>query len=278
MNGSSEKTWRIAIVAPGRSIECALADEAREITASAFGERVDLAFHPQCFLTDGHFAGDDDIRMAALVEVANDPSYDAVWFARGGYGACRIAETAIARMAPPARQKTWLGYSDMGFILAGLDRAGFERVAHGPMPIDLLREQGEHAFLRALGWLTETGWADRAGDTAASATLAFNLTVLSHLLETPLQPDFDGRELWIEDVGEYMYRIDRALFHVTSSAAVRRCAGIRLGRISETPENDPDFSRTEEEVVRYWCERSGIPYLGRADIGHDARNAIVPFR
>lgn len=274
MSGSSEKTCRIAIVAPGRSIDCALADEARAVVARVCGDAVQLDFHPQCFLTDGHFAGDDDVRLAALVEVANEQEYDAIWFARGGYGACRIAETAIGRMDEAARSKRWLGYSDMGFLLAGLDRAEIGRIAHGPMPIDLSREAGEPAFLRALEWL-------RGGDAAeqgrAAPAIALNLTVLGNLLGTGLEPDFAGRELWIEDVGEYMYRIDRALFHVTSSAAVKRCSGIRLGRFSDVPANDPAFNRTDEQVVRYWCERSGIPYLGRADIGHDVDNAVVPF-
>lgn len=274
MNGSSEKTCRIAVVAPGRSIECALADKARDIAGRQFGQHVELAFHPQCFLADGHFAGDDGVRLAALVEVANDPAYDAVWFARGGYGACRISETAIGRMERPAKDKAWLGYSDMGFVLAGLDRAGFPNVAHGPMPIDLLREGGERAFERGLRWLANGGVR---GERRSERAIALNLTVLSNLLGTPLEPDFSGRVLMIEDVSEHMYRIDRSLFHVTSSEAVRRCTGVRLGKFSEVPENDPDFRRTEEEVVRYWCERSGIPYLGRADIGHDADNSIVPF-
>jgi muramoyltetrapeptide carboxypeptidase len=83
--------------------------------------------------------------------------------------------------------------------------------------------------------------------------------------------------LMLEDVSEHLYRTDRALFHITSQESVRRLAGIRLGRCNEVPENDRDFGQTEEELFRYWCERSGIPYLGRADIGHDAGNKIVPF-
>ncbi len=83
--------------------------------------------------------------------------------------------------------------------------------------------------------------------------------------------------LLLEDVGEYMYRIDRYFFHVTSNPNVQRCAGIRLGRCSAMPKNDPDFGLDEEEVARFWCERSGIPYLGRADIGHDNENKVVPF-
>ena len=57
--------------------------------------------------------------------------------------------------------------------------------------------------------------------------------------------------------------------------AVRKVAGIRLGRCTEVPANDPDFGETEEEVFRFWCTRSAIPYLGRADIGHDADNKVV---
>jgi muramoyltetrapeptide carboxypeptidase len=81
----------------------------------------------------------------------------------------------------------------------------------------------------------------------------------------------------LEDVGEYLYRLDRALFQITSSPNVRSVKGIKLGRISETPENDKPFGATEEEMMRYWCTRAGIAYLGRADIGHDVENKVVPF-
>jgi muramoyltetrapeptide carboxypeptidase len=57
----------------------------------------------------------------------------------------------------------------------------------------------------------------------------------------------------------------------------RQLAGIRLGRCADVPENDPPFGEDEEAVVRFWCERAGIPFLGRADIGHDSANKVVPF-
>lgn len=277
--GSSEKVFRIGLVAPGTRMSPELARKAEALAEETYGGRVELHFHPQCFKQAGHFAGEDHERIDALVEVANNPGIDAVWFARGGYGACRVAEFAIPRMDGAARAKSWLGYSDAGFLLAGLHRAGFARVAHGPMPVDLFRDEGgEAAFLRGLAWLVE-------GDKRAlepslkpgQKAMAFNLTILSQLLGTALEPDFAGRVLMLEDVGEYMYRIDRYFFHVTSNAAIRRCAGIRLGRCSAVPKNDPDFLLTEEEVARFWCERSGIPYLGRADIGHDSENRVVPF-
>jgi len=256
-----------------------LAERARVLAREAYGDRVELVFHPQCFLSSGHFAGNDATRIAALVETANDPSIDAIWFARGGYGACRVAEQAIPQLVPGTRAKKWLGYSDTGFLLAGLYRAGFSQLAHGPMPVDLIHgKDGEAAVKRGLCWLVEGAASALEGSlTPDHPNLAFNLTILSQLLGTPLEPDLAGHVLMLEDVGEYMYRIDRYFFHVTSNENVRQCAGIRLGRCSAVPKNDPDFVLTEEEVARFWCERSGIPYLGRADIGHDSNNKVVPF-
>src|SRR3712207_4820573 len=76
---------------------------------------------------------------------------------------------------------------------------------------------------------------------------------------------------------EHMYRIDRTMFHVSSNPGVRRIAGLRLGLCTDVPENDPDFGETEEQVVRFWCDRAGIRWLGRARIGHDSGNRVVPF-
>ena len=106
---------------------------------------------------------------------------------------------------------------------------------------------------------------------------AFNITVFSQLLGTPLEPDLAGHVLMLEEVSEYSYRTDRAMFHITSNPSVRRVAGIRLGRCSLVPENDPDFGESEEQIVRHWCARAGIAWLGAADIGHDSRNRVVPF-
>ena len=107
--------------------------------------------------------------------------------------------------------------------------------------------------------------------------MAFNLTVLSNLLGTPLEPDFAGVDLLIEDVGEHLYRIDRSMFHVTASPGIRTVRRIRLGRVTDILPNDPDFARDEAAIVEQWCERSGISFGGRADIGHDAANRVVPF-
>lgn len=268
---------RIAVVAPSSRFSPEAAERVQALAAAEF-RQVELVFHPQCFLKHHHFAGPDAARRDALIEVANNPDVDAVWIARGGYGACRVAEDAIAGMGAAAKDKAWLGYSDAGYLLAGLYRAGFPNVVHGPVCQDVLRPGGEAAVRRALGWLARRdGKALESGLSRERPQAAFNLTVLALLLGTPLEPDLTGHELLIEDVSEHMYRIDRALFHVTSNPRLARVAGLRLGRISDVQPNDPDFGHEPEALARHWCARAGIPFLGTADIGHDADNKLVPF-
>ena len=268
---------RIGIVAPSSRFSREAADRVRAISARHH-PAAELVFHPQCFLSHGHFAGSDAARAEAFVEYANDPALDALWFARGGYGACRMAEPALAALGPAARAKTYLGYSDSGYLLAGLHRAGIGEVAHGPMPQDAMRDGGDAAIVRALSWLVERSPESlEPGLERGRSHAAFNITVFGLLLGTPLEPELDGHVLLLEEVAEHMYRIDRAMFHISANPIARRIAGIRLGRCSEIPANDPDFGADEEAVVRYWCERAGMAWLGRADIGHDSANKVVPF-
>ena len=264
---------RIVICAPSAPFT---REDAARVSALAEAEfpDVDLYFHPQCFQSDGHFAGPDALRLAALLECANDPAYDAVWFARGGYGANRIAEEAVRGMGPAARTKLFLGYSDGGYLLAGLYRAKIGRPVHGPMPADIRRDGGEDAVQRALRYFT----GDRSclePSLDQHPTVAFNLMTLAMLCGTPLMPGLAGHVVMVEEVSEHLYAVDRLMFHIT--AHLGGIAGLRLGRVSEVPENDRAFGSSAEEIARYWCHRHAIAYLGDADIGHDGANRIVPF-
>ncbi|MEO1220511.1 MAG: LD-carboxypeptidase, partial [Pseudomonadota bacterium] len=110
------------------------------------------------------------------------------------------------------------------------------------------------------------GWARAA---------AFNLITLSMLAKTPLMPDLTGHVVMVEEVSEQLYAIDRVFFALAGS--LPRVAGLRLGALTDIPENDIPFGSTEEEIAKFWCARAGIPYLGRAEIGHTPANRVVPF-
>lgn len=270
-------TKHIALICPGGPITADLAEKTRDLAAE-FGDAVALHFHPQCFLSAGHFAGSDAERTAAFLDVANDDEYDAVWIARGGYGAVRLSTGWWTALNDAARRKTYLGYSDAGVLLARLYKEKIGRPVHGPMPVDFASENGAEAVRRALHFLV-----DPAGDELepslrdGAPAAAFNIAVLAHLAAGDALPDLTDHVLMLEEIAEYLYATDRALSAISAAPFFKTLAGVRLGRLNAVPENDRPFGHTGEEIVKYWCARAGVPYLGRADIGHDADNKIVPF-
>src|SRR5437660_12491272 len=115
------KRCRIGVVAPASRMSPEVAEKVPALAARRYPDRApEIVFHPQCFASCGHFAGDDETRARAFLDIANDESYDAVWFARGGYGSCRLAEAAMCRLTEPSRRKAYLGYRDAGRLLPGL--------------------------------------------------------------------------------------------------------------------------------------------------------------
>lgn len=264
---------RLAVVAPGRTLSMPAAEAAAD---AAMALDLHLNFHPQCFLSSGHFAGTDAERLDAFVSVMNDPAVDAVWLARGGYGSNRIAAEAVRSLRPEALAKPVMGYSDGGFLLAALHRRG-GRAVHGPMVQDGLRDGGGSAVGRALKWLAHEA-EESVEPTLFGPTLAFNLTVLSNLMGTALEPDFGDVTLMVEDVSEEEYRTDRTMFHLSSQPALRRVRAIRAGRFSDVRPNDCDFGVRPPRIVAEWCARQGLAFDPTpADIGHDSRNRVVPF-
>lgn len=268
---------RIGICAPSTPI---YEEEAGRLIALAGDSHPDaeLVFHDQCFAIAGHFAGPDDLRTDALVTLANDPSIDAIWFARGGYGAARIAQDILQQLTPEAGNKTYMGYSDGGNLLGALYKAGIGNQAHGPMPVDIRRDNGDVAVRRALDWLVHRDPAALEPHVEAGRKhAAFNLMTLAMMIGTPLLPDLSDHVLMVEEIAEYHYAFDRALFNVTTHLAGTGLAGLYLGRVSDVPENNRPFGEEIEEIASRWCNQTGIPWLGRADIGHDMENKIVPF-
>lgn len=265
---------RIAVCAPATPITREHADAARKLVAEEFPEH-SISFHDQSFAQAGHFAGDDLVRLGALLDCANDPDIDVVWFARGGYGSNRIAEAAIAQMNKYARSKTYVGFSDMGYLLAALYRNGIGQPVHGSMPISAASDGGREAVRRVLRWLGGDNSVLEPSLDGQTPAVAFNLITLAMLTNTPMMPDLSGHVVMVEEVSEHLYSIDRLFFHLANT--LPRIAGLRLGAITDIPENYVEFGQQPEEIARFWCTRAGIPYLGPAKIGHTAENRIVPF-
>lgn len=268
---------RIGVVAPGRSIDETVASRVQALVALTWPD-VEVVFHPQCFLEWSHFAGTDRQRCDAFLEFANDPGFAAIWFARGGYGSNRILHEAIPKLGPAAAGKRYVGYSDMGFLLGALYARRIGRPAHGPMPIEIGRKDDHGACVsRSLAWMIE-GKRDVIEPSVGKApAAAFNLSILASLIGTPWMPDLTDHVLMIEDVSEPLYRIDRMLFTMAHATQLKGIAGVRLGLVNDVQDNDPPFAESPEAMIARWCGEMGVPYLGRALVGHSADNRVVPF-
>ncbi|TKD51788.1 LD-carboxypeptidase [Sphingomonas baiyangensis] len=270
---------KIAVCAPARSIQ-PLAAARGQAFAALYFPQAELVYDPQCFVVEGHFAGNDALRAETLLRYANDPAFDAIWFARGGYGSNRILDEVLPALGPAAREKTYMGYSDMGFLLGALYARGIGKPVHGPMSTEATEANRAAPIWRALAWLTaqdRRALEPSLGDGRPGA--AFNMAILTAMLGTPYVPDLTDHVLMLEEVGEAVYRIDRMMWQIARATQLRGIAGIRLGSVTAITEGagEAEFGESLDGIMQRWCREMGVPYLGRARVGHDADNHVVPF-
>ncbi len=147
---------RIGVVAPARPVS----REGSRCASAAFMALTypqhEIVFHPQCYLEAGHFAGTDEQRAAAFLEFANDPAFDAhLVRPRRLCGSNRILEAVMPRLGPAANHKTYIGFSDMGFLLGALYARRIGRVAHGAMASSIGKNDDGTAAGWVLGWLID---------------------------------------------------------------------------------------------------------------------------
>jgi muramoyltetrapeptide carboxypeptidase len=254
----------------------------REFTAFEQGVKVWRDRGYQIQLTDGfddrwgYLAGTDQARRTQLEMALKDPDCRGILCARGGYGGARLLENWAMPMSEP---KWLIGFSDITSLLWRFGLKGISGV-HAPL-LTTIATEPDWSTQRLFDWLEQKllppiqgrGWGN---GQATGVLLPANLTVATHILHTPLQPDLSGVVLALEDVSEAPYRIDRMLTQWRSSGAFQQVLGIALGRFSqcEPPTNVPSFS--VEEVLRDRLGDLGIPIVSGLPFGHDGENAALP--
>ena len=270
----------VGVVATGFAVRPALlAAGVRRLCAMGF--RVLLGDHVRdCY---GYLAGDDDARAEDLRAMLLDPEVKAIWFARGGYGTARILEQVPWRRLK-RHPKLLVGYSDLTALFSAVVQRTGQLCLHGPVVAELGQPDAYHApSLRQLlaGQPTTLRVHKRqvlAGGTARGRLTGGNLTVLAHLLGTRFAPDFRKSVLFLEDVGEEVYRIDRALTHLKLAGAFRDLAAVLLGDFS-APASRRSFppDRSVREVLHETFVPLGVPVISGIRAGHVRGKWTLPL-
>lgn len=278
---------RVAVIAPAGPPKPEQLPEVEALFAS-HGLKARLypscqARHPQ----HEYLAGDDALRLADLHAALADDSMRAIFCARGGYGCTRLL-AGVDRALVRNRNKLLVGYSDVTALHAVWQAEGLASV-HAPMPAsDLVLEGAEEdaratfelllqspvpnpkptptaaphlaPALLAAAWRIE----GRAGPRATGPLVGGNLSLLAALVGTPWQPDFGGAVVFLEEVGESLYRVDRMLGQLRHAGLLQAAAGFLIGSFTE--EEDP------AAVLRDYLGGLGKPVLAGWPSGHGRPN------
>jgi muramoyltetrapeptide carboxypeptidase len=255
-----------------------------EAGARLLGARYKVRYDPAAlFRSEGYLAGSDEHRLGELQAALADTEARAVFIARGGYGLLRLLpllDPALLTLRP----RPIVGFSDVTALLAAAARAGLATV-HGPVVTQLGKLPAEdHAALFGLlerpgQGLLLTDLQPMTPGRVQGPLLGGNLEVFSRLLGTPFLPDLSGAVLFLEDVSERPYRIDRLITHLDLAGVFNAVSAVVLGDFHNCrePEGSRVTSPTTEEVLEERLGRLAIPVVTGARIGHGARNTALPY-
>ena len=269
---------RVALVAPARKISPAELDAALAILHGwgldvVLGESIGPAHH--------QFGGDDDLRRRDFQRQLDDPTVRAILCARGGYGTARIVDgldfTAFAR-----HPKWVAGFSDITVLNCHLLRLGFASI-HGTMPVLFGQAKCEAAldslhralFMDKPRPLTAPVHPLNWPGTATGELVGGNLSLLHTLTGTASQVSFAGRILFLEDLDEYLYHIDRMLLHLHRSGQLAGVAGLVVGHFSQMRDNAVPFGSSALEIIHAYARHYDFPVGYGFGIGHEADNRAV---
>ena len=235
------------------------------------------------FNTHYQFAGTDEQRLDDLQEALDDPDCKAIICSRGGYGAIRIVDKLD--LSSFKKNPKWIvGFSDVTTLHALLQGKGFCSI-HGSMPSYYLSEgHPTESFLELKKILTggNTGVNiaankyNRTGHVSGQL-VGGNLSILYSLMGTPLEPDMDGKILFVEDLCEYLYHLDRIMHSLKLSGKLGHLKGLLVGQFTEMKDNDSCFGQNVEEIILNTVRSYSYPVCFNFPAGHVDRNLPLIF-
>ena len=269
-----ENDW-VALVSPAGYLEDkTVADKAKSLLKKWHLQSYTA---PHALLQYGHFAGTDEQRKSDFQDALNRPEVKMIWALRGGYGSIRIVEDLDFSVLKK-KTKLIVGFSDITIFHIRLHQLGYESV-HAFMPVQLNKKIGKKIIKQTKNALK--GLSINYSFTSTSYNSHFkqvegvviggNLANLYSVLGTSLDFDTDEKILFIEDVGEQLYQIDRMMISLKKAKKLRNLKALLVGQFTDIPPNQPKFSKSYQEIIKEHAN-GNYPVIFNAPIGHTHQN------
>jgi len=234
------------------------------------------------FKKANHFAGTDDERAEDFQNALNNPSIKAIWCARGGYGTVRVLDK-LDYTKFKANPKWVIGYSDITAIHNQLNNEGSESIhalmctslTDGLVDIENTVSTFKDAiFGESLSYTIEGSKYNKIGSTSGQL-IGGNLTLLHTMLGSKTSIDTSGKILFIEEIGEYKYHIDRMLQSLKRAGYFENCKGIIVGNMSKMRKNTTPWGTSVEQLILDVMAEYDFPILFGFPAGHEKDNRAL---
>ncbi len=271
----------VAIVAPSGILKERSGEvEQAVVLLNSWGLKVVIGKY--VFNQANHFAGTDDERCEDFQKALDDPTVSAIWCARGGYGTVRILDKL--NFTKFRKHPKWLiGYSDITALHNQLNIEGFESI-HAMMCTSLSDDISETEetvstfkdaiFGGTLSYTLKGSDYNRVGQVTAPL-VGGNLTMLHTMLGSKTSIDLSGKILFIEEIGEYAYHIDRMLQSLKRAGYFNNCKGVIVGDITKVRKNTTPWGTSVEQLILDALSEYDFPIAFNMPAGHEKDNRAM---
>ena len=269
---------KIGIVAPARKVT----PEEMQYAIDWLKEQGFVPVYDDRLFAEHHiFAGDDDFRAAVFQEYLDNGQIEAIWLARGGYGSIRIIDKLdFTRFLQ--HPKWVIGFSDTTVIHGKLNRLGVPSL-HASMPFFFANKtpESKQSLLDALSgkplhYVFPTHKMNRIGQMEGEI-VGGNLSVLYGMIGSDTFPELEGKILFIEEVDEYIYHIDRMMHALKRAGKLARLKGLIIGGLTQIHDNSDPFGMSVEEVIAEAVAEYDYPVCFGFPAGHFDDNRALFF-
>ena len=232
---------------------------------------------------DNQYAGDDSLRAQDFQDALDNPNIKAIWCARGGYGTIRMVD--LLNFTQFIQQPKWIiGYSDVTVLHSHINSLKIPTI-HGQMCLEIEKrskasrdtlQQALFADNPDISYSLDASLPCRFG-TATGTLVGGNLSVLYSILDSPSHIDWKDKVLFLEDLDEMLYHIDRMMQNLKRSGRLKNLAGLIVGGMSEMRDNTIGFGKTAPEIIFEAVQEYQYPVSFNFPAGHIKDNRALVF-